>query len=259
MSAACSSLLAQGCTAAHVQRAAAPLPAMLRLRRALAPSARRGVTSWTRGRGVTVQAGGWGAPVTFHPARIVSSTRAAEGLQSLMVEVPSVVAAGYSTPGQYLQVRVSANDKPAFLALASAVGAHGGAVELLIKPQAGTTAALCELPAGAALEVSEAQGRGFQTAALPVGDVPHVLLFATGSGLSPMRALLETPARLGGLAQALSSIHLYVGVRTPAHLPFAQQLDAWERAGMRVTRVYSQHATGAHAQYVQEVFAAAGE
>lgn len=178
-----------------------------------------------------------------------------------MLDVPPALASGYTVPGQYVQVRVGEADKPAYIALAAPVGAHGAQLELLVKRSPGTAEQLCALEAGAALQVSEVQGRGFQLGALQPPDAfPDLLLFATGSGLSPVRALLETPCALGGLGLAGGGrrpgcLHLYVGVRSPAHLAFADRMAAWEAAGLRVTRVYSELEPG---RYVQDAFAADG-
>ncbi len=204
-----------------------------------------------------VTAGGWGAPVTWHEARVGSSEAAAEGLRSVFVKVPDAVAAGYTVPGQYVQVKVADADKPAFIAIASPVSAQpSGVLELLIK-RTSATEALCDLPAGAPLQVSPVQGRGFQLAALsPAASFPDVVIFATGSGISPIRALLETPAALGGLAPAQRGrVRLFYGARSAAHMAFASRLKEWEKAGVACTPVFSAQPGG---QYVQDAFATSG-
>jgi hypothetical protein len=75
---------------------APPAPAALR-RSACRPAA--------AARRHTVLAGGWGAPVTWHDATLASTQPAADGLRTLVLHVPASVAAGYRTPGQYLQAR----------------------------------------------------------------------------------------------------------------------------------------------------------
>jgi len=189
----------------------------------------------------------------WQAARLAETKRAGEGLQALLLEVPSSLAAGYAAPGQYVQLRVGDADKPAFIALASPVGAHAAALELLVKRQPGTAEALCELCAGDAVQVSQVLGGGFPLAQLR--EASEVFLFATGSGLSPVRALLDTPAALGGLGEGESRrLHLYVGARSPEHLAFTERLAAWEQRGVAVTRVFSAD----DGRYVQHAFAAAG-
>jgi ferredoxin-NADP reductase len=190
------------------------------------------------------------ASTAWHAARVQSSERAAEGLRSLVLAVPGDVARGFVTPGQYVQVRAAEADKPAYIAIASPVTPGAATLELLIKSSPGTDA-LCSLPAGGALQVSDVQGKGFPCASW--GGLPEtILIFATGSGLSPIRSLLETPAAQGGLA-GVPGVRLFLGVRNAAHLPFAERLQRWEQAGVVVTRVFSE----AKAGYVQDAWAAA--
>ena len=46
----------------------------------------------------------WGPPPTFQRAKVSRNTAAAEGLRSLLLDVPPTLAAGYTVPGQYVQV-----------------------------------------------------------------------------------------------------------------------------------------------------------
>jgi ferredoxin-NADP reductase len=160
-----------------------------------------------------------------------------------------------------VQVRVGESDKPAFIAIAAAVGTYASQLELLVKRSGSTAELLCALEAGAPLQLSDVQGRGFQLDALqPPSAFTDIFLFATGSGLSPVRALLETPCALGGLGLAgggrrVGHLHLYVGVRSPEHLAFADRVTAWEAAGLTVTRVFSELPPK---RYVQDAFLEAG-
>ena len=190
------------------------------------------------------------ASAAWHAARVRSNERAAEGLSSLVLDVGDV-ARGFTAPGQYVQVRAAEADKPSFIAIASPITPGATTLELLIKASPGTMA-LCELAAGRSLQVSDVQGKGFPVASW--GAVPDtVLVFATGSGVSPIRSLLETPTALGGLA-GVPGVRLFLGVRNAAHLPFAERLQRWEQSGVTVTRVFSE----AKKEYVQDAFAAAG-
>ena len=193
-----------------------------------------------------VHAGGWGAPVTWHEARVAATTGAAEGLLSIQLDVGTTVANGFVRAGQYLQVRAEETSKPAFIAVASAVGSQNG-LELLVKASP-TTEALCALGVGALLQVSDVQGKGF---VLPPNYATQgdVWLFGTGSGLSPLASLLDTPAALGGLA-GLRGVRLVYGARTPAHVPFAERLRGWQAAGVEVTFIYSKDG-----KYVQDALA----
>jgi len=184
-----------------------------------------------------------------------STPATADGsLRKVVLSVTSEVAQSFSVPGQYVKLRTSDEGKEAFIAVASAVGERASSLELLIKPAGGTTAAeLCALLPGATLQASLVQGRGFQTAGL-LSTVTEWLLFATGSGLSPIRSLLDTPVQHGGLAGGGYKVRLFLGIRSLAHAPFAARLDAWREAGVEVHVVCSEAGGG----YVQEAAAAAG-
>ena len=193
------------------------------------------------------------ASAAWHAASVRSNERAAEGLRSLVLDVPGEVARGFTTPGQYVQVRVSEEQKPSFIAIASPVGG-ASTLELLIKAAPGTDA-LCALSAGGSLQLSDVQGKGFPVAAW--GALPEtILIFATGSGVSPIRSLLETPVAQGGLAGA-AGVRLFLGVRNASYLPFAAALKRWEQAGVKVTVVYSGE-NSENGKYVQDAFAASG-
>lgn len=122
-------------------------------------------------------------------APLASVTPAAESLFHVAVDVADSpdLAASYSRPGQYLQLRVPDSAKPAFLAIASppALAAAKGVFEFLVKSIAGSTAELlCGLRGGDLVEVSPAMGKGFGVEEIsPPEEFPTVLIFATGSGI----------------------------------------------------------------------------
>ena len=80
------------------------------------------------------------------------------------------------------------------------------------------------------MDVSPVMGKGFNLAAVPVEEVPTLLLFATGSGIAPIRALIDSerlqvcslivgssPQRLSAMLRALSTVstpaeHVWVSV-----------------------------------------------
>ena len=97
---------------------------------------------------------GWGEEPEWQPGTVVSTTREAEGLRGLRVEVGEALSQGYDKPGQFVQLKVG-DSKPAFIAIACPPAeAQAGQLELLIKDGDGTAGLLCGLEAGAAMDVS---------------------------------------------------------------------------------------------------------
>lgn len=201
----------------------------------------------------------WGDPVEFRKAALASNRPASPdgGLRTLVVKLPDEAARTFTKPGQYVQIKPDDEaSKAAFIALATApadAANNAGLVELLVKPQPGATAeALCALAEGAELLVSDAQGGGFPVDRVPAAQFPTVLLFATGSGISPVRSLIES-----GALDGRPDVRLFFGTRSPAHTAYSDLASgAWAREhGVKVTHVYSE---GEGGKYVQDAFAALG-
>ncbi|PRW56790.1 hypothetical protein C2E21_4721 [Chlorella sorokiniana] len=234
--------------AARAARAAVvPAAAAFTARR---PAASRRQLARQRGGSLLVYAN-WGAPVEFAAGKVLENEREAEGpLQRLKVQIGGAASA-YTKAGQFIQAKTSEDGKPGFFAIASPPGAdkENGTVELLIKSQPGATAEqLCAAASGSSLLVSAPMGKGFPVDSIPPSDVHTVLIFATGSGISPIKALIESGALQ---ADKRREVRLYYGVRSPAHQAFAASIPAWEAAGVKVHTVFSEQGQG----YVQDAFA----
>lgn len=126
------------------------------------------------------------SPSLLTLAPIASIRPAAESLFHVTVDVSHSpdLAASYTKPGQYLQLRLPQIPKPTFLALASppSLTYSKGVFEFLVKRIAGSTAALlCELGRGDSVELSPALGKGFQIHG--VSPPQSLLIFATGSAI----------------------------------------------------------------------------
>jgi NAD(P)H-flavin reductase len=158
------------------------------------------------------------------------------------------VAASHTAAGQYVKLRCAAGTAP--FALASRPGSD--TFELLLKRGAPVADALCELGAGATLEVSEAHGSGYPLDQARGGDL---VLVAAGSGIAPIRsAVLEVLARRHDFGR----VALYYGERTVDDLAYAREMTSWELAGIHVFRVLS-NARGSWVGpmgHVQDVIAA---
>jgi len=166
-------------------------------------------------------------PDVFVDATVTSNTEACEGMRRLVVKVDAGIASSFKVPGQYTKARADAGqEKPGFYAMCSAPGATADSFEFLIKrtpandwgPGSGW---ICDLEEGASLQLTEANGGGYKYAALG-DDVTDVLLFATGSGVAPLKATIESGELKG------KNVKLYYGCRTAATMPFSDLFDSWD-------------------------------
>ena len=201
---------------------------------------------------------GWGPEPEWTANKIESISDAADGLKAITIVPPEGVADGYATPGQYVQIREPGAEKAGFFAIASAPGADGP-FQFLIKEQPPSdwspgTGWLTSAPAGTALEMSQVMGSGFKVADC-LESCSDVMLFAAGSGISPIRSVIESGILDG------KSVSLYYGSQTPDKMAYQDKFADWEAKGCKVTPVISQPdgtkwdgATG----YVQDVAKAAG-
>ena len=99
--------------------------------------------------------------------------------------------------------------------------------------------------------MSAAQGRGYP---LEGAEGRPVLLFAVGSGISPIRSLLW---HLAGRREAFPEVVLFYGARTSEHLAYRGEFEAWQAEGIELVRVLSRaEDPGAVRGYVQDALAA---
>jgi len=214
---------------------------------------------------------GWGDPIAWAPATVTrrspavpESALAEAPLHAVTLDVGTEAAALYTSPGQYLQVRVGdgtdeGSTKPGFFAIASAPERESkspsSTVDLLVKATGdakNAADALCAAAEGSQVEVSPISGKGFALDRIPPADFHTVLLFATGTGISPIRAAIASGLLNGpGAANKRRDVRLYYGTRSAAATAFAAEEAQWRAAGVRVIPVYSDDGD----DYVQDVFA----
>ncbi len=194
----------------------------------------------------------WGADVAFTDAKILETGKAADNLHRCLVDI-GPLASEYKIPGQFIQAKIAADGKAGFFAIASAPDSNNsGVVELLIKPSGEAAEAICAATQGATVKVSPVMGKGFPVDRIPADSFKKVYLFATGSGISPIKALIES-GKLN--AAARDQVTLFYGTRTPASMAFSDKLAHWEQEfGIKVVPVYSQEGQG----YIQDVFLSQG-
>lgn len=178
------------------------------------------------------------------------------GLFEIVAEVPSAFVAAYTTPGQYIQMRPSADVKAGFFAIASPPRADGR-LEFLIKAT-DSTAWLTGASAGASAQMSAPAGKGYGVSILsqPGVDVANVVFAAAGSGIAPIRALIEADGADGksliGLGGARTG-QLFYGVQSDELMAFADRFDAWRKRGIEIVPVRSRAPAAAGAKgYVQD-------
>lgn len=165
-------------------------------------------------------------------ARVVEISPAAEGLVHVHLEVPDEVAASHSIPGQYVKLAPAAGGE-GFFAIASGPSPRGNRITLLLKLGGAVADAIAALPAGATVRTTKAQGKGFPIDRAASRDL---VLVATGSGISPVRSVIEA---VRARRPDFGKVSLYIGARTPRAFAYREEWDAWRAAGIDVFPVVS--------------------
>lgn len=174
--------------------------------------------------------------------RLIAKQESGTGLFHLSFAADGAVLESFHAPGQFLVVNGPVQDqqgesKKGFFAIASRPGDER--IELLIKRSGDPATALCAAAIDDEFECSEAQGAGF---APPSGRIDRLHLFSMGSGLAPLRSLIlaslaadqSAGARPANAPPPLDKITLWQGSFTRAHLPFRDEYEAWEAAGLEI-------------------------
>jgi sulfhydrogenase subunit gamma (sulfur reductase) len=162
-------------------------------------------------------------------------------LIGVSLDVPPELARAHLHPGQVVRAH-DAHGEHLHLALASvppSTDEPRPRFELLVGQQA---ASRLELVAGARLRLEGPAGPGFPLARARGQDL---LLFAVGSGLAPLRPVIELVRRA---RSDFGQVTLYVGAHTREELPYARHFDAWDRDRIDVI-------TSVSRPWVQERFA----
>jgi NAD(P)H-flavin reductase len=170
----------------------------------------------------------------WHPTTVATVLPAAEGLTELILDIGGTPLVGaHRTPGQYVRLALPELGEGLF-AIASAPEPFGTRWEFLLKGGSPLADALILLEPGAVVRSRRPEGRGFP---LPLGRGRDLLLFATGSGISPIRSVIES---IRAERSAYGKVTLYFGARTPQAFAYEDELHHWEAADIRVVRTVSQ-------------------
>jgi sulfhydrogenase subunit gamma (sulfur reductase) len=170
-------------------------------------------------------------PTTFHPAPVVEAWDETAAFRAVRLAFPAPLASAHARPGQVVKVRTPPGE--AFFALASAPGRE--TADLLVKRGGKIADAVAaQAVPGRALELTEPFGEGFPVEAAAGKDV---LLFAAGSGIAPVRALIQ---HLLGHRDGFNRITLFYGQRRGGEFAYRGEMLDWERGGVRVVLCPSQ-------------------
>lgn len=161
-----------------------------------------------------------------HAVPVADAWDETEALRAVRLQLPAHLAALHALPGQVVKVRAAPGE--GYFALASAPD-PGGRAELLLKrghPVADAVVAAAR--PGADLVMTAPFGHGFPVEKALGHDA---LLFAAGSGIAPIRALLQALLRR---RDELDRIVLFYGQRRGADFAYRGEHLSWERRGVRV-------------------------
>lgn len=170
----------------------------------------------------------------WYDAAIISREQAADGMYNIAVDVSGTPLTGLHTrPGQYVHVALGDGREGAF-AIASAPQPGNDTFEFLVKGGAKLADALIASPPRTVVRITAPKGAGF-----PVEQARghRVLLVATGSGISAIRALIQAIIRD---RSAFKDVDLYFGARRPDAFAYEGELPHWQNSGIRVLRTISQ-------------------
>ena len=166
-----------------------------------------------------------GSTTRYEAVRILGSWDETSSLRAIRVSL-GALAASHAAAGQVVKVRAASGE--AYFALASAP-APDGTAELLVK-RGGKIAdeVIASATSGALLELSAPFGNGFPLSGAEGRDL---LLFAAGSGVAPVRALLQ---HVISHRNRFRRVTLFYGQRRGADFAYRGEHLDWERHGVRV-------------------------
>jgi NAD(P)H-flavin reductase len=172
------------------------------------------------------------AAAPLSTAQVIAAWDETRELRGLTVCLPEDAYRSHERPGQVVKVHTAVGE--AYFALASAP-APGCRVDLLVKRGGKVADAAVRAAApGRTLEVSAPFGKGFP---YEEGHGRHVLLFAAGSGIAPIRALVQHVLHD---RESFGRVTLFYGQRRGADFAYGSEHLAWERGGVRVVLCPSQ-------------------
>lgn len=152
-------------------------------------------------------------PPGFQNAVIANLVPDATDLKLIDIQVSKEVSQAYSSPGQYLQIKIN-DQKPGFYAIASPPDGRD-IITLLVKETENNKWLTTAKP-GANIDITLPLGKGFQIDEYLNSyrfDFPtsNIYLLATGSGIAPIAAAIESEV-LGLNTAPKNSLHKRTGI-----------------------------------------------
>lgn len=125
---------------------------------------------------------------------------------------------------------------------------HSGRLRCLARVDGEPNATLTAITQGVSeVYLSAPFGPGFDVA---LADNHHAVCVATGTGISPVRALIDTLLRRNKNV----SLSLHYGVRTTAHVAIAHDLQAWAEAGVHAELSFDEDASKPRTRVQETLF-----
>ncbi|HUL57967.1 MAG TPA: oxidoreductase [Anaeromyxobacteraceae bacterium] len=165
-------------------------------------------------------------PSEYHAVHVADAWNETRQLRGIRLALPPELERTHQWPGQVVEVRTAAGD--AFFALATAPRPDGQEELLLKRGHPVADAVITRGAPGGSLEVTTPFGKGF-----PIEEArgKDVLLFAAGSGIGPIRAIVQ---HLIERRDGFGRVTLFYGQRRGEDFAYRDEHLSWERRGVRV-------------------------
>ncbi|HEY2746293.1 MAG TPA: oxidoreductase [Polyangia bacterium] len=183
----------------------------------------------------------------YQQIRVAAAWNETDTLRGIRLDLGSSASA-HTRPGQVVKLH-AAGHKAGYFAIANAPRGDGAAELLLKRGTPLADAVIAAATTGALVDATAPFGDGFPVECAVGRDV---LLFAAGSGITPIRSLLQY---LLDHRDTHGRVALYYGQRSDRDFAYLGEHEGWRRAGVHLVLCASQASptwTGARG-YVQTV------
>ena len=165
-------------------------------------------------------------PARYQPVQVAAAWDETRELRGIRLALSPELERTHEWPGQVVEVRTTVGD--AFFALTTAPRRDGHEELLLKRGHPVADAAIAGAAPGRTLEVTTPFGKGF---AVEEAVGKDVLLFAAGSGIGPIRAIIQ---HLLERRDDFGRVTLFYGQRHGEDFAYRSEHLPWERRGVRV-------------------------